>query len=143
MIGTLTEKPGGFIHGCTKSPPSSLHSSVGDTHKALQLKPVLGRGVFLTIPFRAGSALAILVSAAHSTAQPVEGCGCSLGIEEHICHGGAAGGAEPLLVSQPGCRDGDPSAGRAFCSSCCSWGWLDYSWPKLAVLAASFTNVMK
>lgn len=95
MIGTLTEKPGGFIHGCSKSPPSSLHSSVGDTHKALQLKPVLGRGVFLTIPFRAGSALAILVSAAHSTAQPVEGCGCSLGIEEHICMGVLQGELNP------------------------------------------------
>lgn len=77
VIGALTGKPGSFIHGFTKSLHSSLCSSVGDAHKALHLKAVSGRDVFLTIPFRA--ALGILLSGVCSTAQPVEGHGCSLG----------------------------------------------------------------
>lgn len=53
VIGTLIEKPEGFVHGFTKSLHSSLCSAVGDAHEALHLKPVSGRDVFLTIPFRA------------------------------------------------------------------------------------------
>lgn len=122
VIGTLTEKPEGFAHGFTRSLHSSLCSSVGDAHKALHLKPVLGRDVFLTIPFRAawmpwGSwflGLAAQLSQWRVVAVPWDGGPC--------LHGGAIERAESLLVSQPACRGGDPSAGRAWCSSCCCWG---------------------